>query len=220
MTAFALDAMDGLDGLGDLLMAELTAARWADGTLMVDLDEAVLRRAVVDPVLLPLRSSWAPSVGSCGETRTNPVGTDTSQVRFAHDTRWWTVRARDERFTVLTRQASFKTKGAVVYTIDDADRGCRGPANTLGQGWDFHGTTLEEDAGRLLAALQLDAHRKQWWEAHQDDAAASEPIQRDGSHAFSGRRVLYPPYLDPDQQRESVEVSYRNNVPVTVTGQR
>ena len=43
-------AVDGL-GAADLLAAALTTARWPDGSLMVDVDEAILRRQVVEPAL-------------------------------------------------------------------------------------------------------------------------------------------------------------------------
>ncbi|MFD6517318.1 hypothetical protein [Rhodococcus sp. NPDC060176] len=47
----------------------------------------------------------------------------------------WTVRAQTENFTVLTRQADFKPKGTLSYTVIDWRKKIRGPANTIGQGW-------------------------------------------------------------------------------------
>jgi hypothetical protein len=75
------------------------------------------------------------------------------RVRFAHggdERRWWDVRAADEGFAVLTRQAEFRTKGTLYYTIVDWARGRRGPSNVIGQGWD-----VEEAGGcdKLLLAL-------------------------------------------------------------------
>lgn len=61
--------------------------------------------------------------------------------------RWWTVRARDERFIVATCQAPFQPKGELWYTIVDltgwqnrmyngAGNGVvRSSLNTLGGGW-------------------------------------------------------------------------------------
>src|SRR5690554_2932986 len=64
--------------------------------------------------------------------------------------RWWNVRAADDRFVVLTRQAEFQKRGTLLYTIIDWDRGVRGPCNRIGQGWD-----VESPGGcsNLLLAL-------------------------------------------------------------------
>ena len=74
------------------------------------------------------------------------------RVRFApggHANRWWTVRARDERFIVATMQAPFQPKGTLWYTVVDligwqvkqghgAGNGVvRSSLNTLGGGWDL-----------------------------------------------------------------------------------
>jgi hypothetical protein len=77
-----------------------------------------------------------------------------SQVRLGQGTRpkvWWTVRTRDERFTVLTRPASNAVKGSE-YTIVDEVRGLRGPCDLIGQGWD-----VDADGGceSLLRALNF-----------------------------------------------------------------
>jgi len=72
----------------------------------------------------------------------------------ADATRWWTVRAGDERFTILTRQRDFHAKGKLIYTIIDRERDVRGPCNLIGQGYD-----VEEEGGcdRLLADLRSGA---------------------------------------------------------------
>lgn len=67
-------------------------------------------------------------------TRTDIAVGDT--VKFDGDNRWWTVRAADTRFVILTRQAPFQPKGESVYTIIDWERGLRGPCDRIGQGWD------------------------------------------------------------------------------------
>jgi hypothetical protein len=77
-----------------------------------------------------------------------------SQVLLGQGTRpkaWWTVRANDERFTVLTRPASNPAKGSE-YTIVDEVRGLRGPCDLIGQGWD-----VDADGGceSLLRALNF-----------------------------------------------------------------
>ena len=87
------------------------------------------------------------------------------KVRFAPGgvgNRWWTVRARDERFIVATMQAPFEPKGALWYTVVDitgwldkryngAGYGpVRSSLNTLGGGWDCS----EEGVAEILPALQ------------------------------------------------------------------
>lgn len=131
------------------------------------------------------------------------------RVKFVGDPRWWTVRAGDERFTILTRQASFKPKGTVCYTIIDRDREVRGPCSLIGQGWDFQ-EDLEADAALLLASLRLHVAREAWADANR--------------HTFTTDpetgwvTVHYPDYLDPDFMTGIVptEVSYRNRVPIRV----
>jgi hypothetical protein len=101
------------------------------------------------------------------------------RVRLAHDStrrRWWTVRAADGRYVVLTRQRDFRPKGELYYTIIDWERGVRGPCDLIGQGWD-----VESPGGceALLRALGM---------------------------------VIKPGPVE----EISVEVSYRNNVPIEV----
>lgn len=74
------------------------------------------------------------------------------KVRFSPartGTRWWTVRARDDRFLVATMQAPFEKKGELRYTVVDrtgwqdkhyngAGNGVvRSSLNTIGGGWDI-----------------------------------------------------------------------------------
>lgn len=73
------------------------------------------------------------------------------RVKFEDDGRWWTVRALDTRYVILTRQAEFYPAGTSAYTIIDWDRELRGPCNRLGQGWDVD---AEDGPERLLAALR------------------------------------------------------------------
>ena len=128
--------------------------------------------------------------------------TDTPQlaigdrVRFAYPysevRHWWTVRAGDERYTVLTRQADFKPKGTLFYTIIDRERGVRGPCDLLGQGWDV---TAHGGCESLLRSLQ-------WAEK------VKEIVSREGS------------YEEGDDDPIPVEVSYRNNVPIDIAEHR
>ncbi|CAM5532376.1 hypothetical protein [Leifsonia shinshuensis] len=101
--------------------------------------------------------------------------------------RWWTVRAGDDRFTILTRQADFELAGTSVYTIIDWQRGVRGLCNLIGQNWG-----VDEPGGceELLAALQRHVARE----------------QRFGN----ADRLL------TDEDGVAVEVSYRSNVRIGI----
>lgn len=83
---------------------------------------------------------------------------------YSAGNRWWTVRARDERFIICTALAQFEPKGgALMHTLVDltgwqdhryngAGNGIvRSSVNAIGGGWD---TTTEEDVAELLAGLQ------------------------------------------------------------------
>jgi hypothetical protein len=115
----------------------------------------------------------------------------TEQIKFEGDPRWWTVRASDERFIVLTRTAAFGR--GITYTIIDKERGVRGPCNLIGQGWNFNPDSLDYDGQRLLDALQR----------HVDIERRLEAGERSISH-----------------DEPAVEVSYRNNVPVRIAAKR
>lgn len=93
-----------------------------------------------------------------GQASLPPVG---SKVKLTRDgRRWWDVRCADERFAILTRQAEFKPKGEVAYTILDLEEGVRGPCNLIGQGWDMY---MSDDAcARLLHELQIGAKVQAW----------------------------------------------------------
>jgi hypothetical protein len=63
--------------------------------------------------------------------------------------RWWTIRARDERYLVATQSALFKPQGHLWYAVVDltgwqdrtyngqGDGIVRSSLNTLGGGWDI-----------------------------------------------------------------------------------
>lgn len=87
-----------------------------------------------------------------------PVG---AMVKLTRDGRkWWRVRAADSRFAILTRQAEFKPKGTVLYTILDIEQGVRGPCNLIGQGWAEKMT--DEECRDLLLHLQVGAKVRAW----------------------------------------------------------
>lgn len=103
-----------------------------------------------------------------------------------HENRWWTIRALDERFVILTRQAAFKSKGQSEYTIIDWEQALRGPCNLLGQGGD-----VDEPGGcqALLRALNYQLEVRARLEAGESKVVLEE---------------------------DSCEVSYRNNVALEI----
>lgn len=58
------------------------------------------------------------------------------RVKLDAERQWWTVRGRVDDVAVLTRQAPFRRRGVLEYTVLDWRAGVRGPVNTIGQGWD------------------------------------------------------------------------------------
>jgi hypothetical protein len=131
-----------------------------------------------------------------GEPTTEPIEPLAvgHMVRFSHPAgearRWWTVRAGDDRYTILTRQQEFRPRGRHLYTIIDRTRGVRGPCNLIGGGWD-----IDEPDGpdSLLRALQ-------YHDELQARLAAGE-----------GSVVV---------EEHAVEVSHRNNVRVEISQTR
>lgn len=119
-----------------------------------------------------------------------PVG---SRVKLTSDgPRWWDVRCADDRFAILTRQAEFKPKGEVCYTILDIEQGVRGPCNLIGQGW--HETMPDEACRELLEELQIGAKVNAW---------------NAGDHSFDIDAVL-------GDRASWVEISHRNRVPLGI----
>lgn len=49
----------------------------------------------------------------------------------------WTIQVAGNRYTILTKQAPFKPKGELWYTICDHEYEKRGPCNLVGNGWDM-----------------------------------------------------------------------------------
>lgn len=58
-----------------------------------------------------------------------------ARVRLDWQRRLWDVIAVTDHFAILSRQAAFKKKGELFYTIIDWRNGVYGPANTLGQAY-------------------------------------------------------------------------------------
>lgn len=116
-----------------------------------------------------------------------PVG---AKIKLRGDgNRWWDVRIADERFAICTRQAEFKPKGEVFYTILDVEQGARGPCNLIGQSWDKY--MSDEACAELLNELQIGAKVQQW---------------NGGDHSFDLDEIL------ATNDGHWVEISHRNRV--------
>lgn len=146
------------------------------------------KRAYVDNAELILARLFGMNIAHMSVTGAPPLAVG-HLVRLAYDKpsgRWWTVRALDSRFVILTRQAEFHAKGTSQYTIIDWERGVRGPCNLIGQGWDIDDPDGPES---LLRALNYHV----------------EVSQR----LTAGEKIV-------TLTETSTEVSYRNNVPIEI----
>ncbi|WP_138918070.1 hypothetical protein [Gordonia effusa] len=108
-------------------------------------------------ILIPDASATGVSAGRISalmhladpKAQTYQVGDRVRFIPRAGDgTRWWTVRASNEQYLVATRQAEFRPKGKLLYTVVDlvgwehsynnAGPGLvRSSLNTLGGGWEL-----------------------------------------------------------------------------------
>lgn len=96
-----------------------------------------------------------------------------SRVRLGQGARpkaWWTVRAMDDRFTILTRPASSATSRSE-YTILDTVRDLRGPCDLIGQGWDVD---AEQGCEKLLRALNFQLEIRARLEAGEQSVPMTE----------------------------------------------
>lgn len=57
------------------------------------------------------------------------------RVKLSAERQWWTVRAVAGPVVVLTRQAQFRRRGSLEYTVMDWRLGVRGPVDVIGHGW-------------------------------------------------------------------------------------
>ena len=71
------------------------------------------------------------------------------QVKLDGERQWWAVRGvAGEHVAVLTRQAPFRRRGALEYTVLDWRSGVRGPVNVIGQGWGVDTEGVKVDNGQ------------------------------------------------------------------------
>lgn len=82
------------------------------------------------------------------------IATPGQRIRFADDRHWWTIQATDQRWIIAVRQADFRPKGVLCYTIVDTASGIRGACNLIGQGWG-DGSYSVTECEEMLAALRL-----------------------------------------------------------------
>ncbi|OKH71780.1 hypothetical protein EB73_09875 [Mycobacterium sp. SWH-M3] len=74
------------------------------------------------------------------------------RVRLGRERQWWSVRGvAGEEVVVLTRQAPFRRRGALEYTVLDWRSGVRGPVNVIGQGW---GVDTDEQCQELAELVR------------------------------------------------------------------
>lgn len=140
--------------------------------------------------------SHYPSDGSWAVEPT-PMSVE-DRVRFDGDRYWWTVAAVSAHFVALVRQAAFRPKGNIVYTVVDWRHGVRGPCNLLGQGYDIDGADPASACERMLAGFEYDPDRDP------AQVAAREAALAAGRDSWSAPR------------RENLSVSQRNWVRIEV----
>lgn len=73
------------------------------------------------------------------------------ELDFGHieEGKWWTVRAEDDRYVILTMPTK-QSKKWLLYTVIDWERDVRGPINLIGGGW---GIQEETDYAEKLQEL-------------------------------------------------------------------
>lgn len=97
-------------------------------------------------------------------TPTDPVPLSVGQrVKLAHDgRRWWTVRAVTDVTAVLTRQVEFRPKGELTYTVIDWRLGVRGPADTIGRGWDVDSDESCQSLADCIRSGEWEVSQRSW----------------------------------------------------------
>lgn len=84
-------------------------------------------------------------------------------IRFAEESRYrWTVRAVVDGVTVVTRQAQFKPKGTLLYSVIHWTAGVRGPVNVIGQGWEVDTDEKCQELADLVAAGEWEVSQRNW----------------------------------------------------------
>lgn len=85
------------------------------------------------------------------------------RVKLDSERQWWTVRGvAGEDVVVLTRQAPFRRRGALEYTVVDWRAGVRGPVNTIGQGWDVDTDAQCQELAELVQAGKWAVSSRNW----------------------------------------------------------
>ncbi|ORA45345.1 hypothetical protein BST46_25295 [Mycobacterium timonense] len=85
------------------------------------------------------------------------------RVKLDHERQLWTVRGvAGEDVAVLTRQAPFRRRGALEYTVLDWRAGVRGPVNVIGQGWDVDTDEQCQQLADLVRAGKWSVTVRNW----------------------------------------------------------
>jgi hypothetical protein len=84
------------------------------------------------------------------------------RVKLDTDRRWWTVRGLPDHTVVLTRQAEFCRRGALVYTVLDWRAGVRGPVNSLGRGWAVDTDEQCQELSELVCDATWEISQRSW----------------------------------------------------------
>ncbi len=89
-----------------------------------------------------------------------------TRIKFTDDRCRWQVRATSENFAVCTRQADFRPRGELFYTVVDFRQNIRGPVNVIGQGWK---TETDEECRELVELVEAG----KWAVSHRNRVALS-----------------------------------------------
>lgn len=75
------------------------------------------------------------------------------------DGTWWTVRAVNQRYVILTMPTK-KSKTYPLYTVIDWERMVRGPINLIGGGWDIRNDSNFAEKMAELNADEVEVSRR------------------------------------------------------------
>lgn len=123
-----------------------------------------------------------------------------SKVKLGGSDRWWTVQAVSENFVAVVRQAPFRPKGELMYTVLDWRNGVRGPCDLVGHGYG-DGTYSEEECAEMLLSFEFDVTK--------------HPNYIEAHRAYDAGEVADLRYYIPEDRIE-LEISHRSRVPLVV----
>lgn len=122
------------------------------------------------------------------------------QIKFGRSDEWWTVKAVTENFAALTTKGwNLAGDDELHYTVIDWRNSIRGPCNLIGGGYG-DGTYTEQQCAEMLDEFEYD---------YKKDPDYIEAMRR--YEAGEIERVSWP-------SKPHLEISYRNRVPLSITG--